>query len=299
MARKTTHLAVALLALAIVASGCGGGGTTSSSSGTKTAAARADVKVAAEVPAGIKSKGTLTVATDATYAPNEFIGPDGHTIEGMDPDLAKALAGVMGLKANVANATFDSIIPGLAARKYDLSMSSFGDTKAREHTVDFVTYFAAGTSFYVKTQGGPNITKLADLCGHTAAVEKGTTQQIDATAESQKCRAAGKRGVTVLTFPDQNGANLALSSGRADVGMADSPPASYLVRKSNGRFKLVGQAYNVVRYGIALPKRSGLAKPMLDAMKAVIADGKYVAILKKWGIQQGAIRDPRINAATS
>ena len=59
----------------------------------------------------LKSKGTLTVAADATYAPNEFIAEDGHTVIGMDPDLAKAIAQVMGLEAEVKNATFDSIIP--------------------------------------------------------------------------------------------------------------------------------------------------------------------------------------------
>ena len=117
----------------------------------------------------------------------------------MDADLAKALAGVMGLKADVKNATFDSIIPGLAAHKYDLGMSSFTDTKEREQTVDFVTYFTAGTSFYVKRQGGPAVVNtLADLCGKTVAVEKGTTQQTDAEAQSKKCGAAK---VTVLDVP--------------------------------------------------------------------------------------------------
>ena len=47
---------------------------------------------------------------------------------------------------------FDSIIPGLSSHKYDLGMSSFTDTKEREKTVDFVTYFSAGTSFYVKAR---------------------------------------------------------------------------------------------------------------------------------------------------
>ena len=94
-------------------------------------------------------------------------------------------------------------------------MSSFTDTKAREKVVDFVTYFSAGTSFYVKAQGGPAINSLADLCGHTVAVERGTTQADDATAQGAKCKKAGKSGVTVNVYPDQNGANLALSSGRA------------------------------------------------------------------------------------
>jgi polar amino acid transport system substrate-binding protein len=205
----------------------------------------------------------------------------------------------MGLKASVKNATFDSIIPGLASGKYDLGMSSFTDTKEREKTVDFVTYFSAGTSFYVKAQGGPNVTSLADLCGHKVAVEKGTTQQTDVQAQAKKCTAAGKPAPQLTVFPDQNGANLALSSGRADVGMADSPVAAYQVKKSNGQFKLSGQPYGTAPYGIAIPKNSGMDKAVLAAVKAIIADGKYQAILKQWGIQSGALSNPGINQATS
>jgi polar amino acid transport system substrate-binding protein len=277
---------------------CGSSNSSSTSSTATTAsAAGSNSKIAAEVPAAVKSKGTLTVAADATYAPNEFVGPNGKTVEGMDADLAKALAAVMGLKASVNNATFDSIIPGLAAHKYDLGMSSFTDTKEREKTVDFVTYFSAGTSFYVKAQGGPTINSLADLCGHKVAVEKGTTQADDATAQGKKCKAAGKPGVTVLVFPDQNGANLALSSGRGEVGMADSPPADYQVKKSNGQFKLVGKPYGTAPYGIAIPKDNGMAKPVLDALKALMSNGTYMTILKKWGIADGAITNPVINGA--
>jgi ABC-type amino acid transport substrate-binding protein len=201
-------------------------------------------KVAAEVPQKYKSK-TLMVAADATYAPNEFIASNGHTVVGMDPDLAVALAGVMGIKVKVVNATFDSIIPGLQAGKYDLGMSSFTDTKARQKVVDFVTYFSAGTSFYVKAQGGPAISSLASLCGHKVAVEKGTTQQADSTAQSAKCTKAGKSAVSVSSFPDQNGVNLALSSGRADVAMADSPALERACRRRDGRLargRLSGEA---------------------------------------------------------
>jgi polar amino acid transport system substrate-binding protein len=253
-------------------------------------------KVAAEVPSKYKNK-TLAVAADATYAPNEFIASNGHTVVGMDPDLATALAGVMGVKVKIVNATFDSIIPGLASGKYVLGMSSFTDTKAREKVVDFVTYFSAGTSFYVKAQGGPAISGLASLCGHKVAAEKGTTQQSDSTAQSAKCKKAGKPSVTVLVFPDQNGVNLALSSGRADVAMADSPVAAYQVKQSHGTFKISGKSYGTAPYGIAIPKQSGLAKPVLDALKVLIANGSYKKILTKWGIQQGAISSPKINGA--
>jgi polar amino acid transport system substrate-binding protein len=299
---------LAVLALvAVLAAGCGGSGkkaattttsaTTTTTGGTISTPAT-DSTVAAQVPSKFKSK-TLVVAADATYAPNEFIGSNGKTVEGMDPDLGKALAAVMGIKVKVVNTSFDGIIPGLAAGKFDVGMSSFTDTKERQKTVDFVTYFQAGTSFYVKANGGPTINTLADLCGHSVGVERGTTQADDATAQSGKCKSAGKSGVKVAVYPDQNAANLAISSGRQQVGMADSPVAAYIVKQSNGQFKLTGKSYNTAPYGIAIPKGSGLAKPFLSALKVLMSDGTYKAILTKWGIADGAITNPKINGAIS
>ncbi len=282
--------------------GCGSSSSSSTASSPPSSSTPLPAKsaaVAALVPAGIRSKGTITVAADASYAPNEFIGPDGHAVIGMDADLVKALGAVMGLKTSVVNVTFDSIIPGLAAGKYDLGASSFTDTRVREKTVDFVDYFEAGESFFTKAQGGTLIAGLAEMCGHTVAVEKGTTEQTDAMTQSAKCRQAGKPAVTVLAFPDQNGANLALSSGRAQLGFVDSPVADYQVKQSGGQFKLVGHAFATAPYGLAVPKKLGLAKPVLAALLVLVKDGDYTSILTRWGVQGGAISKPKIDGATS
>ena len=297
--RRLVTAAAALASASLLVGGCGSSGSSSEATSTPAGGTAKNAAAAALVPAAVKSKGTLRVAADATYPPNESIATNGKTVVGMDADLAKAIGGALGLKVAVVNGTFDSIIPGLASGKYDLGMSSFTDTKEREKTVDFVTYFTAGTSFYVKAQGGPAITGLADLCGQKVAVEKGTTQAADVTAQSKKCVAAGKPAVKLSVFPDQNGANLAINSGRADIGMADSPVADYQVAKSNGQFKIVGKPYGTAPYGIAIPKDNGMAKPVLAGLKALMADGQYAAILKKWGVQDGALSSPQINGAIS
>jgi polar amino acid transport system substrate-binding protein len=276
-------------------SSSGGGGSSSSSA----AAATADPAAQALVPAAIKSKGTLTVAADASYAPDEFFASDGTTVVGMDADFAKAIGAVLGLTVKVTNVTFADIIPGLQANKYDLGMSSFTDSKDREKTVDFVTYFTAGTSFFVKASGGPSIQALADLCGHHVSVEKGTTEETDAQGQATACTAAGKPAVDVQSYPDQSSANLALTSGRADVGMADSPVAAYQVKQSNGVFKVTGPSYGNAPYGIAMPKGNGMAQAVLAAVKDLMSNGTYAAVLNTWGIQSGAITNPQINGATS
>jgi polar amino acid transport system substrate-binding protein len=275
--------------------------STAGSAVASPASSGPDSALAADLPASVKSSGTLNIAADASYAPNEFFDTDGKTIIGMDADLGKAIAAKLGVKANFENVTFDSIIPGMVAGKYDLGMSSFTDTKAREATVDFVTYFSAGESLFVPSGNPKNVTGPdLSLCGLTIAVEKGTTEESEVPALSKKCTDAGKAAVTALSTDDQNTANLALTSGRAQVGSADSPVAAYAVKQSNGALQLAGASYETAPYGIAVPKNDGmLDQAVLGALKDLIADGSYTTILTKWGVQSGAITAPVINGATS
>lgn len=302
MSKLVARLAVPGLVVLALA-GCGSSKSSSSSSSTPSsstpAKAAANSPIAAEVPAKFKTKGTLEVASEAQYAPNEFLASDGHTIIGMDPDLVTALAETMGLKAKFTDAQFEAIIPGIQAGRYDLGASSFTDTKEREKKVDFVTYYSAGISFYAKSSANPGVEGLKDLCGKTVGVEKGTVEQEESEKQSKTCTGEGKKGVSVLSYPGQNAVNLSIASGRAELGLADSPVVAYQIKQSGGQFKLVGKSYAFAPYGLAVPKNSGLAKPLLAALKELIANGKYKAILEKWGIQEGAISNPTINGATS
>jgi polar amino acid transport system substrate-binding protein len=297
MSKLLVRLGVPLLALMLIA-GCGSSKKSSTSATTSAAVPppSENAALAAQVPAAIKAKGTLIVASEAEYAPNEFIGPDGHTVVGMDPDMVKAIAAVLGLKVKVVNSTFEAIIPGLAAGRYDIGASSFTDTKEREKTVDFVTYIKVGEAFLTKANGGPTINSLAELCGHTVSVEKGTTELEDAEKQNKKCQAAGKP-IKLLVFPGQNEANLALSSGRAEIDFADSPIIAYQVRKLGVAVRS-SPAFGTAPEGLALPKNNGMAKPVLAALKQLIADGTYTAILKKWELEPAAISNPTINGAT-
>src|ERR1700728_2687346 len=161
MRKLLAALGVAALGLVVLA-GCGSSSSSSSSSSaaTTSSTSSANASVAAQVPAAIKSKGTLNVATEAQYAPNEFIAPDGHTIIGMDPDMVKALGEVMGLKVNMINASFEAIIPGIEAGRYDLGASSFTDTKEREKVVDFVDYHDRGICWQPKSSSQPVVNEL-------------------------------------------------------------------------------------------------------------------------------------------
>lgn len=235
------------------------------------------------VPAAVKSKGVLTVASDATYAPDEFMS--GGKVVGMDADLMDAIGKTMDLKVKITDVTFDDIIPAMLGGRYMIGASSFTDTKAREAQVTFVDYANVGESFYTLASGGAKISGISQICGLTVAVESGTTEEDDAKAQSTKCTKAHKKAVNVSVFPGQNGANLAVSDGHAQVGFADTPVAAYQVKESHGKFKLVGAAYAKAPYGLAIAKPTKLAPAVEAAVKYLIKNGTYAKIFKKWGVQ--------------
>jgi polar amino acid transport system substrate-binding protein len=295
-------LGAALAGALAVSAACSSSGSKANSP-TPSVNSSVDAALAAQVPAKLKTAGKVVVCTDATYAPNEFVGTDGKTIQGMDVDLGKAIGDVLGVKFEYTNLTFDSIIPSLGSR-CDLGMSSFTDTLERQKTVNFVDYFTAGTSFMDATAHPVTQTlKGTDgLCGFTVAVEKGTTQQTDAAAAAKTCTANGKKSVTVLVFADQNAANLALTSGRAQLGMADSPVAGYIAKQSGGQITLTGNEYGAAPYGIAVPKSAdytGFDAAIQGALQKLATDGTYAKILTTWNVQNGSVSTFTINGGTS
>lgn len=289
-ARRATALTAAAACLTLASAACAS--TASSPSATQATG------IAAQVPAALRGTGELRVATDASYAPNEFIAADGHTITGMDAGLAEAIGRVLGLKTVMVNVSFDQLITGLAAGRYDIAMSSLTDTRARQQAVDMVTYFNAGNSFVVLRSSGLHITGFGDLCGHTVAIEAGSTYVQQTAAQQPLCARAGQPRIQVQAYSDQASADLALLSHRAQVTLEDSPVAAYQQRQDH-RFLVTGKIFGAAPYGIAIPKNSGLAQPILQALRQLIRNRTYQSITARWGISAGDITDPVLNGATS
>ena len=300
--RLAGTLAAAASAIVVAACGSsGGGGAPSSSSSSNQPTLQSNI--ASEVPQTIKTKGTIQVASDATYAPNEFVDPNTSAIAGWDIEFAKEISTVIGVPFNIQNITFADIIPNMgqgASSKYDLAFSSFTPTMEREANVDFVSYFTAGES-WITTSSGPTINAATDLCGLTVAVENTTTEQSDAYAligknpdgsalsgGSNHCSAAGKPDVTIHSFDKQTEADTDVLSGHSQVDWADTPVAYYQV-KLNPTLKVVGSPCGVGAYGIAVAKGNGLTQAITDAVKYLITGGFYKTLLDKWTVASGAI----------
>lgn len=307
VARALTGAGVLATALLLASCGSGGSGAGGSGSGSTAGPSGAnssalptpskDATLAGQIPQDVAADGKIVIGSDASYPPNEFYAEDNTTIIGMDVDLGTAIGQKLGLRVEFVNNDFASILPGLESGKFELAMSSFTDNTDREKVVDMVSYFSAGTKLATPKGNAANVT-IDTLCGKTVAVQKGTVQVDDVTARSDKCKQAGRPEITVSEFQAQTDATLALTSGRAQAMLADSPVVDYAVKQTSGAVQAVGDAYDTAPYGIAVPKGKGqYAAAIQGAVQALIADGTYQAILDKWGVAQGGVTKSAINAA--
>ncbi|GGS13177.1 hypothetical protein GCM10010269_60570 [Streptomyces humidus] len=129
------------------------------------------------------------------------------------------------------NAGFDTILPGLVAKTYDIGASAFGLTPERSKTVGFVPYVNGGSGLAAKAGNplGPKREPMP-LCGHSVSAQKGSVQGLDQLpAISKKCTRAGKDPVRIDLFPSQDEANLAVVSGRVDAVMGEDGPARQVI----------------------------------------------------------------------
>jgi polar amino acid transport system substrate-binding protein len=300
--RLASALAVGA-ALSLAASACGSSSLSGDTAGGSTSSAApsgaADPALVAKLPAKIKAAGKIVVGVDATYAPNEFLGPDGKTVEGMDVDLFNAIAQAFGIKVEWQPAPFDSIILGVNSGKYDIGVSSFSVNSDREKVATMVSYFSAGTQ-WAAAKGNPKKIDPNNACGFNVAVQKATTQLDDVTAKSKKCTSSGKKKINIGVYADQGQATASVVSGKNDAMLADSPVGAYAVKQTGGKLQVIGQIYDSAPYGYVLPKaEADFAQAIVDSLKKLSASGAYKAALEKWGSGGGAITDFAVNPPVS
>jgi len=294
--------AVVTVAGAVTLSGCAKnteGGSVAGSGSTKVStevSVKKDEAAAASLPADIRESGKLVVGVNIPYPPNEFKDPEGKIV-GFDVDLMNAVAQTLGLTAEYREADFAKIIPSIEGGTFNVGMSSFTDTKEREKTVDFVTYFNAGT-LWAQRPGeavDPN-----NACGKKVAVQATTVQETEELpAKSKKCVDAGKPEIQIMKFDGQDAATNAVVLGQADAMSADSPVTAYAIKQSSGKLEGAGEIFDSAPYGWPVKKGSPLGQSMLKALEHLIKTDAYKTIASNWGMESGLIDKPVINGAKS
>ncbi|MFJ8492129.1 ABC transporter substrate-binding protein [Streptomyces sp. NPDC094038] len=293
---------------ALILTGCGDQtdkGGDSGSSSTSSA------PLASKLPDDIRKAGVVKVGSDIAYPPVEYM-ENGKAV-GVDPDIADALGKQLGVKFEFQNGKFDNLIVGLQANRFNVIMSAMNDTKDRQDGidsdtgkkvgsgVDFVDYFTAGTSILVQKGNPKGIKSLDDLCGKVVALQKGTTSEGIAKAQSEKCTKDGGKAIDLQTFDTDPEALLRLKQGASVADLNDFPVAAYNAKTSNGGkdFEVVGEQIEAGPYGIAVSKENTQLRDAIQAaMAAIIKSGDYQKILEKWNVTQGAVTESKINGGS-
>ena len=293
--RLKTALAAALgLAMLLPAAACGTTEADDGITGYDVSAVAKDGSIAALLPESVTKDGKLTIGTNPSYAPAEFLAADGRTPIGYDMDLARALGNVLGLETEIVASNFDTIIPAIGS-KYDLGIAAFTVTKERLESVDFVSYFTAGMAYAVRA-GNPDHVDVSDLCGLKVAVETGTVEETSIYEAADRCKADGDARIEVQSFKQQSDGTTAVISGKADVFFADSPVVGYAIAQTEGMLEQLGEDFDDVPNAIAIRKGdAGTAEAVRLAMQKLMDDGVYMNILKHWGVESGAIGTAETN----
>ena len=304
MRNPTSSSPFALLAgaatLALALAACGGGDTgTSEGGGSGSPSAggsvTADQELAGQVPSAISSDGTITVGTDATDAPNEFLDPDGQTVIGFDVDLFNAVAAKLGLEAKFTPAPFSAIIPGVSSGKYEIGVSSFTISADRVKQTNMISYFNAGTQ-WAAAEGNPDGIDPDAACGKKVAVQRATVQVDDITARSEKGTSDGEPANQIDQYQGQDQATSAVVSGKDQAMLADSPVIAYAVTQTDGRLEKLGELYDSAPYGYVVAKDdTDFADALAAAVNALIDDGTYQKILDSWEVGDGAVDEAQVN----
>ena len=243
------------------------------------------------LPAGTKS---FTLAVSLGSPPDDFRDAQGE-VTGWEIDIMRGATQTLGLTLDIRPATFDTLIPGLQAHRYDGATGQMGITDVREKVVDMVGTLTGNELFAALSDSTLKVTTLDDLCGVTVGTTRGSREMVFVEAQNPKCEAAGKKPVNALAFSDGNGAAEALMSRRVEAYWLGSTAISYFVAQSHGRAKVVGSYTDPSYLGVALPKGSELAKPLQAAIQHLMDDGTYTKIVQKWGLADDAIKQSPLN----
>lgn len=237
---------------------------------------------AAPAPAAAAPAPELKIAIDPTYEPFTFKTADGKPT-GFDVDIAEALCAQIKRKCVFVEQAWDSMIPGLLAKKYDTIISSMSITEERLAQVDFTDKYY-NTPSRVVVKKGTKFDGPASLKGKKIGVLKSSTQEKYAMGE------LAPAGAKVVPYEAQDQVYLDIKAGRLDGTVADyiEVTGGFLSKPEGANYELVGPELYEPKYfgigvGVALRKgEDGLKGELNGAIKAIRENGTYKTINDKY-----------------
>lgn len=225
----------------------------------------------------------IRLAVDPTYPPLEYKTADGK-LTGFGVDIANALCEQMHAKCVWVETSFDGMIPGLLARKFDVISSSMTITPKRMEQVAFSSKISNAPARLVAQRGSPLLPEAASLKGKRVGVEQGSSQEDYARAMWQPA------GVEVVAYQNQDQVYADLTSGRLDAAFQASIEASdgFLKKPEGKDFEFAGPSIEDPKFfglggGLGMRKQDvELRDAFNKALAAILANGTYARINKKY-----------------
>jgi polar amino acid transport system substrate-binding protein len=241
-------------------------------------------KVASKYPS-LAGK-TIKIGADPTSPPYVTRDPkDFSQLIGFDADLARAVFDCAGVKYEFFLGGWSGLLPAVISGQIDVMWDNLYYTAERAKQVDYVVYMVAATGALTQAGNPKKLSDIEDSCGLNAAAGLGTVEEAAFREQDTKCKAEGKPGVNLMTYPDvASGARL-VQSGRADVMLTDLALADSLVKDNP---TLYSRGYKIVSgfsVGAAIKKgNTDLLKLLDDGLKIMQATGKQKDIAEKYAI---------------
>jgi cystine transport system substrate-binding protein len=230
---------------------------------------------AADLLTDAKARGTLRIAMEGTYPPFNFKDPKTGQLAGYDVDVARLVAGKLGVKPEFVTTEWAAILAGLAAGKYDVIVSQVGITARREQAFDFSRpYTYSFPQLIVRKNDRASYTSLNDLKGKKVGVGQGSVfeQQVKAVP-----------GIEVKSYPAAPENLQDLAFGRIDAALNDSLMVAYLLKQSQLPIKAGARVGAPERMGIPFRKGNPQFKAAVDKILSDAADdGTLKALSLKW-----------------
>lgn len=226
---------------------------------------------------GNKDEKTLVMATNAAFPPYEY--KDGEKFAGIDVELAQAIADKLGMKLEIQDVEFGSIVGGVESGKFDIGMAGMTVTEDRKKQVNFSDTYANGVQVViVKTDSA--IQSLDDITSaNKIGVQQDTTGDIYASDKPEK---GGYGEDAVVRYKTGADAVQALVSGKVDCVIIDKEPAKSFVQ-ANAGLKILDTEYTNEDYAIAINKsNTDLLDKINKALDELKKDGTVDKIVNKY-----------------
>lgn len=231
----------------------------------------------------IKKKGEISIFTNPTFPPYEFLGKDGKVI-GVEIDIAEKVAAKIGVKLVVKSAEFDGIIAAIASGKADMGVSGFTITEERKQKIDFSIPYVTSVQYLIIKEGSA-IKTLNDLAGKNIGGQQGTTGYLMVEDQINKGFLKDTK-TTIRPYISAPDAVVNLKEGRVDAVVIDDLVAKQLAGNNPG-LVAIEMAYKdgapeKEEFAFVFKKGTEPLRAIVDeVMKEMLKDGSLDASFKK------------------